>query len=173
MKRPLLSLLLISSLVAISVSALSPTLEQECCAILGSEESYGDYLEEECAKLKLTEEQCEPISEGWRSAQDDFERSTRPEYACCVYLGRDDEALEIFDEEFVYETCPAFNLDPEKCAAIQYGFDYPDEEYNLSAGLGDNLDDDNKKIKDLIILAVIAFVAWLIWKHFKKSKKRK
>jgi len=170
MKRILLILLF--AILITSVTALSPTLEQECCAILGSEESYGDYLEEECAKLRLTEKKCESISAGWKSAQDDFERSTRPEYACCTYLGRDEEALEIFGEDFVLKTCPEFKLTEEKCAAIEFGFDYPDDEFNIS---DDKLDDDDQDKRDydkLLIpgLIILAFVGWLIWSR--KSKKK-
>jgi len=173
-------ILLILSLVAIlitSVTALSPTLKQECCFYLGHEdEKFGGYLVEACPEFKLTEKKCKPILAGWESAQDDFARSARPEYACCTYLGRDEEALEIFDEEFVLETCPEFNLNPEKCAAILGGWDYPDDETNGDE-LGDDTFDQNKKSRDydkLLIpgLIILAFVGWLIWARKIRKKKK-
>jgi len=171
MKRVVLIVsLLILSLVAIQVTALSPSLEQECCAYLeGDEKSFNGYIGMGCLKLFLTERKCEDISQGWKSAQDEFERSTKPEYACCVYLGRDDEALEIFDEEFVYKTCPSFNLDSEKCFEIRYGYDDYDSEDDY-----EGFDEYYKRIQDLIIIALLAFVAfviWLLWKGIRKIKR--
>jgi len=169
MKRILLILSLIA-ILSTSVIALSPTLEQECCFYLGhEEEKFGGYLVEACPELRLTEKKCEPILQGWESAQDDFARSTRPEYACCTYLGRDEEALEIFDEDFVLKTCPEFNLNQEKCTAILYGFDYSEEEFNISAEING---DKPYEIPPLIILVLLAFVSWLIWLGFKKFKKK-
>ena len=68
-------------LFSISASALSPSLETECCIFLGHEEdvSYGDSLLAQCPEFNLTEEKCEYILEGWKLTQDDFGRSTRPE----------------------------------------------------------------------------------------------
>ncbi len=170
MKRVLLILSFIA-LLSTSVIALSPTLEQECCFYLGhEEEKFGGYLVEACPELRLTEKKCEPILRGWESAQDDFARSTRPEYACCTYLGRDEEALEIFDADFVLKTCPEFNLNQEKCTAILYGFDYPEEEFNISTGTDE---DKREEMPGLIILVLLAFASWLMRSGFRKFKKRK
>jgi len=171
MKRVLLILSFVA-LLSTSVIALSPTLEQECCFYLGhEEEKFGGYLVEACPELRLTEKKCEPILEGWESAQDDFARSTRPEYACCTYLGRDEEALEIFDEEFVLKTCPEFNLNQEKCTAILYGFDYSEEVFNETNGDYDNDVDKDNRFRLTLGLVLLAWLIWLGVRRIRKKKK--
>jgi len=168
--RKILILISIFILIITSVTALSPTLEQECCAILDSDQNYGDYLEESCAELNLNATDCEQILIGWKSAQDRFARSTRPEYACCTYLGRDDEALKYFDEDFVFGECREYNLNRDICGVILYSSNYPREEYELIAKKWEDksLNDSPEpgRIPGIIILAFLAFAAYLIWCRF-------
>ena len=161
---------IVISLFSVSVLALSPTPEQDCCLALESGDD--EYFEmRSCSEFNLNEEKCEHLVKDFRSAQDEFRRSAQPEYACCTYLGRDEEALEIFSEEFVLETCPAFNLNEEKCFAIMYGFDYPEEEFDKSTRTNDTLYDDEEIFPTQYIIISVIVVLLIVWYILKKRKK--
>ena len=57
--------LLVIFLLSVSVSALSPSPEIECCYSIGSWEAQGEEMEKECSEFNLTEEKCEPLIAGW------------------------------------------------------------------------------------------------------------
>jgi len=77
--KSILVLVLVFALFSVSVLALSPTIEAECCTYIDNLEDpyYVNTLSEMCPLLNLTKETCEPILEGWKSAQSEFARSFR------------------------------------------------------------------------------------------------
>jgi len=114
-----------------SVSALSPSLEVDCCYDLKDSKDglpVDPYRQESCAEFDLDDEKCVDILAGWKTTQDDWAIMSRPEYSCCNYWGREAEAIEDgITEDYIYNKCPTYNLNEEKCAAIMLGMPYDDE----------------------------------------------
>jgi len=78
MKR-ILVLFIVIVLFSVSVPALSPTLEVECCIYIENDEDtyYVNTLKDMCPELNLTKEKCEPVLRGWESTKADFAGSFR------------------------------------------------------------------------------------------------
>jgi len=59
-------LIILGVLLSVSVSALSPGPEVECCYHLIEDwEAENEEMQKECAEFNLTEEKCKPLMEGF------------------------------------------------------------------------------------------------------------